>query len=94
MREGRTCISRQPVLDEAMQARENLSRVLSGDQAEGQLGSRLTRDHGLGTGSAITADNTVDLDCRPRPELLDHAEAPFACRQAASWAGEGARMSS
>ena len=92
MREGHARISRQAAFDEAMQAREEFARILSGNQAEGQLGGRLRRDHRLGAGSAIAAYDAVDLDGRPRPELLEHAEAPFAGGVAQAHAAEKSRL--
>ncbi len=88
MREGGFCVGRQALFDEATQSGDNLRGLLSGDKTEGEFGGGLRRDHRLGAGSAIAADDAVDLGGRPRPELLENAEALLACRLAQADAAE------
>ena len=69
-----------PLGDEAMQAIEDLGRLLIGHEPEGELGGGVCRDDGLGAWAGIAAEDAVDLRRGPRPELLDHAHALFAGR--------------
>src|SRR6476619_2839041 len=77
---GRDAILGQAFLNEAMQAVENLCRLLMVNEPEGELGCGARRDDGLLAGPGIAAEDAVDLCRRPRPELLDHAHALFSGR--------------
>ena len=68
-----------------------LCRVLIGDEAEGKFGRGLRRDHRLGAGSGIAADDAVHLDRRPRPELLENASVRFASGRAQAHLAEKTR---
>ena len=78
MREADSARRSASALRRSDAARRDLRRMLSRHEAEGELRGRLRGDHRLGSGSAITADDAVDLGGRPRPELLQNAEPGFA----------------
>jgi len=77
-------------LHEAVQGSEDLVRLLTWNEPEGQLGDGLRWDHGLGAWAAIAANDAVDLGGRPRPKLLEHAESSFARRRAQAHRAEKA----
>ena len=49
--------------------------VLVGNQAEAELGAPLAREHGLGSGAGITAEDAVDIARRPGPLPLERGIA-------------------
>src|SRR5205823_1654564 len=57
-----------------------LQRILALDQAEGDLGRGLRRDHRLRALADIAADNAVDVAGRARGDLLDQEAIRLAGR--------------
>ena len=64
--------------DASSPAHKISSPILIRHEPEGQLGHRVTGDHGLRSCTLITAADAVDLRGRPRPESLERAVTLFA----------------
>ena len=71
-------VSRQALVRRSDGSPARIFGSWSGHQAEGELGRGLRRDHGLGAGPAIAADNAVDLGGRPRTRSARARERPFS----------------
>ena len=81
-------VGRQPIRHILAEGGANLVRVLSGDEAEGDLGFRRGRKHRLEAGAGIAAGKAVDLAGRARPDLLEHGAVDLAGRRRQAGAAE------